>query len=204
MYLLHDFLDFLLRNHGVSSEETEVLGLERMARRCLQHDAGRRPSGMGAFQSATHSVQNFGASQCPHLVQRQWGENYFSRMVNELFLGVMTILSSRASQPIAQSNIGPLAFTSFLSWASESSPRALRVCQTAPAIWPMSLCMQNSLRDPSFRFYLVAGTVASCLVMSTPESLLVPLVFTGYTRSHATLDSEIQIHMFSSGMRTLQ
>jgi len=30
------------------------------------------------------------------------------------------------------------------------------------------------------------------------------MVFAGYTRSHATLASEIQIYMFSSGMRISQ
>jgi len=37
--------------------------------------------------------------------------------------------------------------------------------------------------------------------MSSPDSSLVPMVFAGYTRSHANLASEIQIYMFSSGMR---
>ena len=56
MYRLYDCLDLLLRNHGISSEETEVLGLERMARTCLQHYARGRPSRMKAFQnlSASH------------------------------------------------------------------------------------------------------------------------------------------------------
>ena len=40
--------------------------------------------------------------------------------------------------------------------------------------------------------------------MSSPDSSLVPMVFAGYTRSHATLASDIQIYMFSSGMRISQ
>jgi len=44
MYRLHDVLDILLRNHGISAEETEVLSLKGMAHGCLQDDTGNRPS----------------------------------------------------------------------------------------------------------------------------------------------------------------
>jgi len=40
--------------------------------------------------------------------------------------------------------------------------------------------------------------------MSSLDSSLVPTVFAGYTRSYATLASEIQIYLFSSGMRISQ
>jgi hypothetical protein len=46
-------------------------------------------------------------------------------MLRERFLGVRTTLPS----------------TSFLSWASETSPWVVRAYQMAPAIWPMSSSM---------------------------------------------------------------
>jgi hypothetical protein len=64
--------------------------------------------------------------------------DYFRRMLKERFLGVITTLPSRASHPMAQSKMGPLLSTAFLSCASESSPCVLRAYQMAPAIWPMS------------------------------------------------------------------
>src|SRR6266851_8586227 len=66
---------------------------------------------------------------------------YFRRMLKERFLGVSTTLPSRASHPMAHSNMGPLPSTSFFSRASESSPWVLRAYQMAPAIWPMSSSM---------------------------------------------------------------
>jgi len=46
---------------------------------------------------------------------------------------------------MAQSNMGALPSTSFLSCASESSPWVLRAYQMAPAIWPMSSSMVSPI-----------------------------------------------------------
>src|SRR5216683_7496342 len=62
-------------------------------------------------------------------------------MLKERFVGVITTLPSRASHPMAQSKIGVLPSTSFLSCASEISPWVLRAYQMAPPIWPMSSSM---------------------------------------------------------------
>jgi len=70
---------------------------------------------------------------------------YFRRMLKWRFLGVITTLPSRASHPMAQSKIGALPSTAFLSYASESSPWVLRTYQMAPAIWPMSSSMVNPI-----------------------------------------------------------
>ena len=64
--------------------------------------------------------------------------DYFRRMERERFLGVIATLPSRASHPMAQSKMGDLPSTAFLSCASESPPWVLRAYQMAAAIWPMS------------------------------------------------------------------
>src|SRR6266446_10913369 len=70
-----------------------------------------------------------------------WEMGYFRRMLKWRFVGVITTLPSRASHPMAQSKMGPLPSTSFLSCASESSPWVLRAYQMAPPIWPISSSM---------------------------------------------------------------
>jgi hypothetical protein len=51
---------------------------------------------------------------------------------------VITILSSRASQPIAQSKIGGFPFVAFLSCESDDSPLVPSAFQMAPAAFPIS------------------------------------------------------------------
>jgi len=48
------------------------------------------------------------------------GEGYFRRMPKLRFLGFITILSSRAGHPMAQSKMRPLALHQLLSCASEA------------------------------------------------------------------------------------
>ncbi len=69
----------------------------------------------------------------------------FSRMRNERFSGVIAILSSRASQPMAQSKRGGLRLTVFFNCVSDNSPLVLSACQMAPAVVPISSCTVISL-----------------------------------------------------------
>src|SRR5712692_7726239 len=68
---------------------------------------------------------------------------------NERFSGVITSLSSRASQPTAQSKTGALPFTSFLSFPRDNSPLSLRACQIIPAVEAISSCITILLADGS-------------------------------------------------------
>src|SRR6266581_8014354 len=68
---------------------------------------------------------------------------------NERFSDVITILSSRASQPTAQSKTGVLTFTSFLSFPRDNSPLSLRACQIIPAVEAISSCITILLADGS-------------------------------------------------------
>src|SRR5579883_39387 len=53
----------------------------------------------------------------------------------------MTSLSSRASQPIAQSNTGDFASIRFFNVGKDNSPCSLRDCQIAPAVLPIASCI---------------------------------------------------------------
>src|SRR6266403_1389736 len=62
----------------------------------------------------------------------------FSRMRKERFSGVITIWSSRASHPIAQSKVGSFPFTAFFSSLRDRSPLVLSASQIVPAVLPIS------------------------------------------------------------------
>src|SRR5262249_51224283 len=66
---------------------------------------------------------------------------------NGRFSGVITILSSRASQPIAHSKNGVFPFTSFFNWLRDNSPSLLSTCQIWPATVPISSCTDSSFCD---------------------------------------------------------
>src|ERR1700687_4411572 len=59
-------------------------------------------------------------------------------MRNERFSGVITIWSSRASHPIAQSKVGSFPVTAFFSSLRDSSLLVLSASQMAPAVLPIS------------------------------------------------------------------
>src|SRR6266404_4629468 len=54
---------------------------------------------------------------------------------------MITILSSRVSQPTAQSKTGVLQPTAVLSCANDNSPFVFSAFQMSPAVVPISLCM---------------------------------------------------------------
>ena len=87
-----------------------------------------------------------------------------SRMRNDRPAGVITILPSRASQPMAQSKIGGLPFTSFFNCASDNSPLVLSACQRAPAVMPISSCIALPF---SFRRKACKRTVGARLWLSS-------------------------------------
>src|ERR1700674_5609414 len=53
----------------------------------------------------------------------------------------MITLSSRASQPMAQSKTGDFASICCFKLGKDNSPFAFRICQTAPAVVPISPCI---------------------------------------------------------------
>ena len=78
------------------------------------------------------------AAESPSVTTRKGSDvsadiGYFRRMLKERLLRVMTILSSRASHPIAHSKMGPFPSTSFLSCASESSPWVIKSVPNGPS-----------------------------------------------------------------------
>src|SRR6266853_725138 len=110
----------------------------------------------GAYAVADEHRVNIPQASCNRRVQENkltqavpavfvWASLSWIR--NERFSDVITILSSRASQPTAQSKTGVLPFTSFLSFARDNSPRSLRACQIIPAAEAISSCMTTLLTD---------------------------------------------------------
>ena len=68
----------------------------------------------------------------------------FSQTWKDRLPRVIAILSSRASQPIAQPKTGASHSTFFLSFVSVDLPLSFRAFQITPAVVPISVCIRGN------------------------------------------------------------
>src|SRR5215470_7081873 len=122
---------------------------------------------------------------------------------NDCFSGVITFLSSRASQPIAHSKNGVFPFTSFFNWLRNKSPLVLSASQIWPATVPISSCTHSSFCD-TVKNKGGAGPLAAPVISSKTDYCLsytaVLLVFIPF----ASVPCIVTVRVFPSADRTMR